>query len=384
MDDAQKNRIAPPVISIIHDTNHSEVTGTAPLVNRSKKLGRRPMESLRILLTEDWTRLDADVDKAIQWGWFTFNVLAYSLAKDEKCFKHLIRYLPDSSITEHQAMKDKLMLCFRVLEQMSSEYPGFPPMHHKEGNEWRKVDVAKSYKDDGAWRFNVDELKSYFKSKGLPWLAEPGTPTAPPVPVKTHAVNFFTREGDSWHIGFEGQDARVKHLTGLSYIGYLLKEQGTPISCRYLYQAASGKTPVKLMSEGAAISEGLNIGSSKQAIGDPKIKAQYISEYMELENDLLKINDLPYEDRTPEDEMQKKEIEKKMAEIMPYLKDRNFADPNDIKAQSNIGKRLNTAYKAIGKQKGMKGMEKYLRDNIETDGNFGLSYTGTLPWEITL
>ena len=104
---------------------------------------------------------------------------------------------------------------------------------------------------------------------------------------------------------------------------------------------------------------------------------------MKLEDDLLKINDLPGNDRTPEHEMEKKEIEEEMAAIMPHLKERTFADLNDKKAQINIGKRLHKAYSAIHKV-GMKAMGKHLQDHIKPDGAFGLTYTGSITWEIPI
>jgi len=145
-----------------------------------------------------------------------------------------------------------------------------------------------------AVQFSTDNVKTFIykadkKTKAYLEIAEAyeQLPASEPEQVSTHTpekatpANFFTREnGDYWHIGFEGQTARIKHIGGLLYIGYLLEKQGTSISCRELYQAASGKIPGSLVSEGAAIGEGLNIGSSKQAISSPEVKAEYMRRYM--------------------------------------------------------------------------------------------------------
>jgi hypothetical protein len=240
-------------------------------------------------------------------------------------------------------------------------------LKHKDFLEELRKQIVKTWK----YRDHTEDDKE----KAL----EP-TDTKKPLP---QPINFFAREGDVWHIGFEGQTTRIRHLDGIYYIAILLQKPGKSISCRELYQTLSGKMQNKILSAGAAIAEGLNIGGSKQAISDPKVRKEYIKKYMKLENDLLKINDLSDNDRTPEDEMVKKEIEKEMATIKPFLNVNTFADPNDKKAQVNIGKRLDTAYKAIRRTE-MKEMEKHLRGHIKPDDAYGLFYTGSLTWDITL
>jgi hypothetical protein len=357
----------------------------------SNRFGQRYRDSLHMLLfPEDLNHIDEDVEKAIHDGWITFNELVYALAKDEKCFNRLAPHLHDSSITEPQTMKDKLRLCLGILEQMKSEYPGFPQAHFKEGNKWRTVDVAESYKDDGKWIFNIDDLKQYFKSKDIPWLAEdidekiieistelqePAAPTpTAPVPVKTSAVNFFHRQGDFWHIGFAGKDARIKHVVGIQYIGYLLEKPGITVSCRDLYRAASGATPDNVMSEGAAISEGLNIGRSKQSASDYEARQEYLKRYQKLAHDLDSIED------NPEGETIRKEIEKEMAEIEPFLVERALPNKETTNQQSSVKKALDRAYVTI-KKAGRNDMEKHLQAHIKP-GGYNLTYTGDLSWDI--
>ena len=68
--------------------------------------------------------------------------------------------------------------------------------------------------------------------------------------------------------------------------------------------------------------------------------------------------------------------------ILESLNSENkLPDPHNKKAQVNIRKRLDCAYKAIGKKEGMKELAKHLQNHIKPDGAFGLSYTGTLTWE---
>jgi len=143
--------------------------------------------------------------------------------------------------------------------------------------------------------------------------------TASPMPVENNAVNFFTREngGNIWRIGFKGETKAIKHVNGLLYICYLLQNPQTSISCRIVY----GTTPDNVISEGAAINQGMNI--------------------------------------------------------------KRYAGSGDKKAQSNAKKRLNKAYEAI-RNADMKKLAKHLQDNIRSDGAYGYTYTGAITWEITI
>jgi hypothetical protein len=190
-------------------------------------------------------------------------------------------------------------------------------------------------------------------------------------------VNFFTRGEDKhWRVGFNGKKGIIDPLDGIHYIAFLLDSPGKSISCKELYQAVSGKTPDNIMSEDMAIGQGLNIGSSKQAVRDDKAKQFYLKKYQELSLTYNKVED------TPEGELIRKEIEKEMNAIMNNLKEGNFADPINKKAQINIIKRLNDADAAIRKA-GLMDLAKHLKDHIKPDKAYGLIYTGTLAWDIT-
>ena len=199
--------------------------------------------------------------------------------------------------------------------------------------------------------------------------------TINPQPLPAEPINFFIKEGEFWQIGYEGKTAILNGLDGVHYIALLLKQKpGTSILCRDLHFAISGIQPVNVMSEGAAIDEGLNVDRSIQKVGKAKARKICLEQYQELEEKLLNAG-MEEQD----------EIKGKMTSLLPYLnqKERNFADANDRKAQVNIKKRLDKAYGAFHKA-GMKEMKKHLQNHIRTDGAFGLSYTGTLAWEITI
>lgn len=202
-------------------------------------------------------------------------------------------------------------------------------------------------------------------------------------PQSPKPANFFTKTGAYWEVSYKGEKKMIQDLDGIHYIAILLERPGTPVSCIDLYQDVSGKAPAKIMTKGVSIGERLHTDHKKQAVNTPKAKAEYYRKYTKLEDDLLKINDLPDDERTPEDEIVKKEIEDEMAAIKSYLKEKTFVDPNDKKAQVNITKRLQSAYKAIGKA-GMKELAKHLQDHIKPDGAFGLCYIGSITWEITI
>jgi hypothetical protein len=186
--------------------------------------------------------------------------------------------------------------------------------------------------------------------------------------------NFFHRDGKQWKVDYEGETGTVQNLDGISYIVTLLERPGKSMSCRELYQAVSGKTPNKTISEDAAIDQGLHVGSRKHSIGTGKERKICLEKYQELKEKLPNVG-----------MEEQEEIQKKMKDLMPYLnlKKRNFADPNDKKAQVNIRKRLDTAYEAIRKEN-MNDLAEYLQSSIVTDDAYGLRYTGPIIWEITI
>jgi hypothetical protein len=230
-------------------------------------------------------------------------------------------------------------------------------------------------------RFRLDDVEAWELDQGIA-SQEIELQRQPPhqeygIPVQSKSGKFFTREGEYWHIGFEGRETRIKQIHGLLYISYLLEKPGTSIPCRELYQAAAGGAPSKIMSEGAAIGQGFNIGRRTQAASDYQAKQNYGEKYKKLENDLDNVED------NPEGGIVRKEIEKEMEAIIRYLKERPLTDKDTAKSQNNVQRRLDTAYAAIRKA-GMKEMEKHLREHIKTDGAYGLTYTGAAAWEITI
>lgn|GEM_PF-3032856 len=197
--------------------------------------------------------------------------------------------------------------------------------------------------------------------------------------LEDEVINYCRRNGNFWQIRYEGKSKTISALDGIFYIALLLEKPGTPISCRELYQAVSGRIPDKnkSISEAEVIDEDLNIGSTgvKQIVSDDKAKKDYLKRYQKLQNDLANL------DNTPEDMLIRKETEKEMNTLMTLLTNRTFADPDTKKVQANIQKRLNKTYEAIGKA-GMKNMEKHLRTHIKPGGSYDLIYTGSLNWDI--
>jgi len=215
----------------------------------------------------------------------------------------------------------------------------------------------------------IRQLKQNIQSQEMP--KENSTPMS--FVNKAIYKNAFICQTDFWEIWFQGiKLGIIKNLDGIHYIAILLDKAGTSMSCRKLYHTISGKVPDNFMSEDAAIAEGLNIVNSKQAIGSMRKRKICSEKYQELQD---KLADASMEEQ--------EEIREQMAKLEPYLdrKERNFTNPNDKKAQINIGKRLETAYKAIHKAN-MKELEKYLRENIKPDDAYGLMYTGSIKWDV--
>lgn len=237
-------------------------------------------------------------------------------------------------------------------------------------------------KDDPDY-VKLDELKAYLKNIEIPLpallfqeyqeeqKAITSTVTDEEVTQKKKNENFFVREGDFWHIGFEGKEKTIKNVDGLFYISCLLANPEKSFPCKELYQVLSGKTPDKPMSENLIIDEGLSKSQSIQKVSDGKAIIDYKRKYLELQNDFKKA----------ESEMEREEIEKEMEAILPHIKKKNFGDSNDKKAQNNILKSLYAAYKVIDKA-GMSKLVTHLSKCIITDGKYGLFYNGSLKWQI--
>lgn len=242
---------------------------------------------------------------------------------------------------------------------------------HCNDNTKRMVEICRAT----SFLYNTDDIIEYMwnhniKPAGSSLLTERQKESE-----QIHAVNFFKKNpGDYWHVRFDedGKDVRIKHLNGLVYISYLLEKPGHIISCQELYRAASGKDAANVMSEDVAISEGLNIGSFRQPVYDEKALAIIRIEYDNLKE---KLRSAGIEE--------KEEIEAEMKKLMPYLTRRNIPESNEKKVQVNIRKRLEAAYTAIKKAK-MHKLAKHLQDHIKPDGAFGLCYSSSITWEITL
>jgi hypothetical protein len=185
--------------------------------------------------------------------------------------------------------------------------------------------------------------------------------------------NYFRRNSGHWSIRYEGKEIEnIDHIDGLHYISLLLNMPGTSISCKKLYQLVSGKTPDIIMSEDAAIAQGLKKGFEKQSIGTGKAREICLKEYKELQ------------DKFPSANMEEQEeIKEKMAKLEPYLnlKERSFSDPNDKKVQMTIRNRLKYAYKVLSKNN-MKELSHHLEKFISPDGDYSLVYNGAITWEI--
>ncbi|MEN6332037.1 MAG: hypothetical protein ABFD57_08620 [Smithella sp.] len=265
-------------------------------------------------------------------------------------------------------------LIFRISDiEKFEKKQGISPNWEQRNGEIGKKTYENSF-DDAVKLSKQDEEINLLRQK----IQSQEGPKEVPIPIssknKANYENAFIRQSEFWEIWFHGKKLLpIKNLDGIHYIAILLDKAGTSISCRELYQVASGKTPDNCMSENAAIDEGFNIGSITQAVSDSTTKLAYATLYQELQNDF----------KNAESVMEQQEIEQEMATILPCLKEKTFVDPNDKKAQVNVGKRLKTAYAAIHKAN-MDELEKHLRTYIKPDDAYGLGYTGSLTWDITL
>jgi hypothetical protein len=248
--------------------------------------------------------------------------------------------------------------------------------HMRHGWEFKEKDILLDIEEVQRFREednDITQIGNDSISESRPGKITISTPLLAPI-TSINPDNSFKKGGAFWIIRFEGKEFKpIKHVDGLQYIAILLDRPETSISCQDLYQSKGGP-PLETTLENEVIGRDLRIrGFTPQPIGN--IKKQYLKEeYGDLKQ-RLSISSLE----------EQEDIREKMTKLESYLKkrERNFADPNDKKAQINISKCLKTAYKVI-REANMEVLEKHLRDNIRPDRAFGLRYTGSITWEIII
>ncbi len=185
----------------------------------------------------------------------------------------------------------------------------------------------------------------------------------------------FIRKGEYWEVSHGGKTEMVRNLDGINYIVTLLEKPGTSVTCRELHHILHGNVPDRDMSIGEAMERGLAGEGELKVVNDPDTGRNYWKRYQELQRTSANAGD------DPEGAVIKSESEKEMQSLLEALNQRSFADPDAKKAQTNITRRLETAYKAITKVS-MKKTGKHLRNYIRPDGAYGLIYNGDLTWKI--
>jgi hypothetical protein len=270
----------------------------------------------------------------------------------------------ETETAEYSAVFDKII---EIQDEIQRFERIIPITVEEEDNKQRRLDkLHRQLAEIGGDETEIDAEKVDESTDATKTLAQ-----------KPEHTNFFTQEGDVWHIGFGGQTTRIKHLAGLLYIGHLLQTPETAYSCSKLYHAVN--PPEKpTMTNGQAAEERLNINTKTRVVHKEQEKqAKKAIQY--------KLSELSGDFERAESELERKDIQDEMNMIIESLNSENkLSDPNNKKVQANIRKRLDCAYKAIGKKEGMKELKKHLQKNIKPDGKFGLYYTGSLTWGITL
>lgn len=197
---------------------------------------------------------------------------------------------------------------------------------------------------------------------------------APQLTESTNARNYFRRDGDFWTVKFQNeQSSPMKHVDGLLYIAYLLNKPNVSIPCQQLVQSVSAGT-AKTISEEQARAEGMKAGFKKQPISTTKERQIVKRKYEELQTKLESAN-----------MERQEEIKEELLRLEQYLsvKKRNFADPNDKKAQINVKKRIDKAYEVLTQAK-MTDLRTHLEECVIPDDSYGRRYTGAFKWEIVI
>ena len=228
----------------------------------------------------------------------------------------------------------------------------------------------KEFIADQITYFISDDVLNFEYDHGIkPTPAKESTPAPQTEP---QAENYFKQNGNHWEIKFGNEfAAHVDHIDGLLYIAHILERPLINISDQDLYQLAKGVPIKETIGTNEMNERNLSKGFKAQPIGTNKERIICQTKYLKLEGELETAN------------LEKQEeIKEQMEKLMPYLnmKKRNFADPNDKKAQANITKRIDLAYDKL-KEENMPKLATYLKDTIKT-GYYSRRYIGPATWEI--
>lgn len=223
--------------------------------------------------------------------------------------------------------------------------------------------------------FQVSEVKQYLWEIELTdRQPDSEKETTSPLQIESLSENYFIQNGKHWKIKFGKESAaHVDHIDGLLYIAHLLENGGKDISDQVLYQLAKGVPSKETISTSEMIERNLSKGFKTQPIDTDKLRKICQEKYSEFQ-DKLETASLEEQD----------EIKEQMDKLVPYLnmKKRNFVDPNDKKAQSNMKKRIDHAYDKL-KEENMPELAKHLEDTIKTE-YYGRRYIGTFTWKIKI
>jgi hypothetical protein len=191
--------------------------------------------------------------------------------------------------------------------------------------------------------------------------------------TKEQVENYLQRNGKYWAIKFQDEyNTHFDHRDGLFYIAHILRSKpGENISDRHLISLAKIKLQAD-SNEKMAISNNLSDQMEYQESHDQKAHCKYLARYNQLKIDL----------ESAESDLERNEIKKEMTAMLPFLKQRNIAGQEEKRAQANITKRLEVAYRAL-ESEGMKKLANHLRQCITTT-NYSRVYTGGIVWEIFL
>jgi hypothetical protein len=290
----------------------------------------------------------------------------------------------DSRAEELQKEYDPLSKKLDVITDINDWTTSDPPKEPKHLITHLPIDLMKAFDILKNARFHNDEIRilnieTPLDASEKPDNVPPKAPapieeSAPAPQIEPQAENYFKRNGKHWAIKYKNEVAdHIDHVDGLLYIAHLLEKPGKDISDQTLHQLAKGVALKETIDANEMIERNLSKGFKPQPIGTDKQRKICQAKYQELQG---KLETASLEEQD--------EINEKMDKLVPFLnmKKRNFADPNDRKAQSNMKKRIDLAYDKL-KEENMPELAMYLNGTIKT-GDYGRRYVGPVTWKIEI
>lgn len=198
-------------------------------------------------------------------------------------------------------------------------------------------------------------------------------------PAKAETVIMFYRDGDLWVVGIRGKETSLRHLIGMSYIHFLLQNEGKGLSA--LVVETSGK---QLPGDDSTY-EDPDPNREEESAGDPpanfegvSVKKLQIAKWsLERKKKELDPYKKDYADSGKDIDKQIAVIDKKLGEVLDHQ------DPALKHAQSSVQRGIKRALERIQNDGKGSYLKEYLNESTIETGyicSYNRAYSQKVRW----